>query len=324
MAKRQAVIDLGGTKITSAILTNNSIMAKDYRLTLAHDGVSQVISRIIMSIDKLLKETDLNISQLESICIASAGIIDMAKGIVTVSPNLPGWHNIPLSSQIWEHFRVETYLINDASAAALGEYTFGAGKNNKNVIYITVGTGIGGGIIINGDLYLGSSGSAGEIGHMSIREDGPLCYCGNRGCLETLASGTAIARETIKLIKEGRKTTLNKMVDNKIQSITAKEVSKAAQEGDALAKKVVYKAANYLGIGIASVINIFNPDIIIIGGSVSKMGGLLFEPVKQQVFKQAFRLPAQIADIKPSKLGDDVSLIGAALFAQSRYRKTGN
>lgn len=322
MTKRQLVIDLGGTKIASAIFSNNTIIARDYLLTLAHKGVSQVISRLIMSIEHLLKETGLSLSQLESICIASAGIIDINKGIVTVSPNLPGWHNVPLRSKIKEHFGIETYLLNDASAAALGEYTLGAGKNNCNVIYITVSTGIGGGIIIRGELYLGACGSAGEIGHMSIKANGPWCFCGNRGCLETLASGTAIAREAIRLVREGKKTSLNRMVENKIENITAKEVSIAAQKGDALAKKVVLEAATYLGIGMANVANIFNPDMIIIGGSVSKMGELLFEPVRQQVLKRAFRLPAQAVSIVPSKLGDDVSLIGAAIFAQQQKNTT--
>lgn len=318
MVKRQLVIDLGGTKIASAILSNNTIIARDYLLTLAYEGVSQVISRLIMSLEQLLKEAGLRLSQIESICIASAGIIDMNKGIVTVSPNLPDWYNVPIRSKIKEHFGIDTYLINDASAAALGEYTLGAGRNSSNIIYITVSTGIGGGVIINGELYLGASGGAGEIGHMSIKENGPLCYCGNRGCLETLASGTAIAREALKLMRKGRETSLSSMTENKIENITAKEVSIAAQQGDTLAKKVVLEAATYLGIGMANVVNIFNPDMIIIGGSVSKTGELLFGPVRQQVLKRAFRLPAQAVSIVPSKLGDDAGLIGAALFARQQ------
>jgi glucokinase len=318
MAKRLLVIDLGGTKIASAIFADNTIIARDHLLTLAHMGVSQVISRLIKSIEHLLKETGLRLSQLESICIASAGIVDMNKGIVTVSPNLPGWQNVPLRNKIKEHFGIETYLLNDASAAALGEYILGAGTNGSNIIYITVSTGIGGGIIINGDLYLGTCGSAGEIGHMSIKANGPRCYCGNKGCLETLASGTAIAREAISLVRSGEKTSLNGMVGNKIESITAKEVSIAAQNGDVLAKKVVLKAATYLGIGMANVVNIFNPDMIIIGGSVSKMGELLLGPVRHQVLRRAFGLSAQGVSIVPSKLGDDAGLIGAALFAQQR------
>jgi glucokinase len=316
MAKKQLAIDLGGTKIASAIFANNTIIARDYLLTLAQDGVNQVISRLIMSIERLLKESGTRSNQLESICIASAGIINMNKGIVTVSPNLPGWYNVPLRRKIKEHFDIETYLLNDASAAALGEYQLGAGKKSNILLYITVSTGIGGGLIINKELYLGSCGSAGEIGHMSIMENGPLCYCGNRGCLETLASGTAIAKEAKRLIKEGKKTIFNSIVQNKVESITAKKVSLAAKKGDVLSKKIVFKAATYLGIGVANVINLLNPDMIIIGGSVSKIGEPLLEPVRQQVLKQAFNLPAQAVSIVPSNLGDDASIIGAALFAQ--------
>lgn len=318
MDKRQLVLDLGGTKIASAIFSDNLIIARDYRLTFADKGVRQVISRLIVSIEHLLRETSLGLSQIESICIASAGIIDMNKGVVTASPNLPGWHNVPLRNKIKEHFGINTYLINDASAAALGEYTLGAGKNCNNVIFVTVGTGIGGGIIVKGKLYLGASGSAGEIGHMTIKAKGPRCYCGNRGCLETFASGTAIAREAIRLIGEGKISSITGMVSNKIENITAKEVSLAAHEGDTLAKSIVLKAAAYLGIGIANLTNIFNPDMIIIGGSVSKMGELLFRPVRQQVSKKAFGLPTDAVSIVPSKLGDDAGLIGAAIFARQR------
>ena len=318
MVKRQLVIDLGGTKIASAIFSNNKIIARDHIFTLAHEGVSKVLSRLIISLENLLKKTNLNPSQIESICIASAGIIDMSKGIVTVSPNLSDWHDVPIRSKIEEHLGIDTYLLNDASAAALGEYTLGAGKNSNNVIYITVSTGIGGGIIINGELYLGTIGGAGEIGHMSIKENGPLCYCGNRGCLETLASGTAIAREAIRLVRKGGKTSLSSMTGNKIENVTAKEVSIAAHQGDTLAKEVVLKAANYLGIGMANVVNIFNPDMIIIGGSVSKIGELLFKPVRRQVIKRAFGLPMKTVSIVPSKLGDDAGLIGAAIFARQQ------
>ncbi|UCE97164.1 MAG: ROK family protein [Dehalococcoidia bacterium] len=318
MKKTQLVVDLGGTKISSAILINHRIIARDNRPTLAHEGVNSVITRLIASIEDLIEKVELDLARIEGICIASAGIIDMNEGIVTVSPNLPGWYNVPLRYKIDHHFGIKTYLINDASAAVLGEYTFGAGKKYSNVIYVTVSTGIGGGIIIGGHLYLGSSGSAGEIGHMTVKTNGPLCYCRNRGCLETLASGTAIAKEAISSVKKGKVTSLVEMVGGQVDSITAKEVSIAAQNGDELARRIISKAATYLGIGMANVINILNPEIIIIGGSVSKIGDLLFKPVKQQVLKLAFKLPAQKVRIVTSGLGDDAGLIGGALFTRQR------
>jgi glucokinase len=319
MDSRQLVLDLGGTKIASAILSDDSIIARDYHLTCADKGVTQVISRMVLSLKHLLEKTGLRLSQVESICIASAGIIDMERGVVTASPNLPGWHNVPLRDRIKESFGINTYLINDASAAALGEYTLGAGKNCSNLVYVTVGTGIGGGIIVNGELYLGACGSAGEVGHMTIKAGGPKCYCGNTGCLETFASGSAIAREARRLIGQGRASSITKMVGD-IDSITAREVSLAAHQGDALAKNIVFRAANDLGTGIANLTNIFNPDTIIIGGGVSKMGELLFGPVRRQVSRRAFRLPADTVRIVPSKLGDDAGLIGAAVFARKQKR----
>lgn len=324
MKKTQLVVDLGGTKIFSAILVDDKIIARDYRPTLAHEGVSSVLSRLIASIKDLLEKAELSLARIEGICIASAGIIDMNEGIVTVSPNLPGWHDVPLRNKIEHHFGIKTYLLNDASAAALGEYTLGAGRKCSNVVYVTVSTGIGGGIIIGGHLYLGSSGSAGEIGHMTIKTNGPLCYCGNRGCLEIMASGTAIAKEAISLVKKGKLTSLNEMVGSQVDDITAKEVSIAAQNDDELARSIIFKAATYLGIGIANVINILNPEIVIIGGSVSKIGDLLFEPVRQQVLKLAFKLPVQKVHIVPSVLGDAAGLIGGALFIQQRNEKHSN
>jgi glucokinase len=232
-----------------------------------------------------------------------------------VSPNLPGWHDIPLRDRIKERFGLDTFLVNDASAAALGEHRLGAGRGTVNLIYITVSTGIGGGIIIDGGLYLGSSGSAGEIGHMTIDANGPDCYCGNKGCLEVLASGTAIAREAKKSIAAGESSALTAMVAGKPEAITAKEVSLAAEGGDPLALKVVAEAANYLGVGMTNVVNIFNPDMVVIGGSVAKMGDRLLDPVRQVVAETAFGLSAKAVHIVPAGLGDDVGLLGAALYA---------
>lgn len=309
-------IDLGGTKIASAIVSDTGkILARDYRLTLAGEGVEPVMGRIFQSVEQLLKESKTTPSQLDSISIASAGTIDSEQGLVSVSPNLPGWRDIPLRDRIKERFGLDTFLVNDASAAALGEHRLGAGRGTVNLIYITVSTGIGGGIIIDGGLYLGSSGSAGEIGHMTIDASGPECYCGNKGCLEVLASGTAIAREAKKSIAAGESSALTDMVAGKTEAITAREVSLAAQGGDPLALKVVAEAANYLGVGMTNVVNIFNPDMIVIGGSVAKMGDRLLEPVRQVVAETAFGLSAQAVQIVPAGLGDDVGILGAALYA---------
>ncbi len=310
-------IDLGGTKILAAIISSKGqIMAKERRLTLADKGPQVVINRIFSVIDHLLNQRNINSSQLGGISIAAAGAIDSKKGLVTSSPHLPGWHDVPLRDIVREKYRVNTFLINDANATALGEHHFGVGQGVNNLVLLTLGTGIGGGIIINGRLYSGASGSAGEIGHTTIDVNGPRCSCGNSGCLEALVSGTAVARDAIRRIRQGEKSSLTKIVKgDKIEDITAEEVLAAARAGDSLASEVILKAATYLGIGLANVVNIFNPEMIIIGGGMAKMGDLLLNPARQVVKEKTFQLSAQAVQIVPTQLGEDAAVLGAAVFA---------
>jgi len=309
-------IDLGGTKINTAIISRKGqIRAKEYRLTLASEGPDAVINRIFSAIDHLLSLENINASQLDSISIAAAGAIDFDKGLVTASPNLPDWRDIALRDIVREKYRINTFLLNDASAAAVGEHHFGVGKGVNNLILLTVGTGIGGGIIINGRLYSGASGSAGEIGHMTIDVNGSRDTCGNIGCLETLASGTAIAKEAIRRIQQGEKSSLTEIVEDKVENITAEKVEIAARDGDSLALEVISQAGTYLGVGLVNLVNIFNPEMIIIGGGVAKMGGLLLNPARQVVRERAFQLSAEAVRIVPAKLGNDAGVLGAGVFA---------
>jgi glucokinase len=310
-------IDLGGTKIIAAIISSK-VIARKYQLTLADEGPQSVIKRVLSMIDHLLGLRNLDPSQLDSISIAAAGAIDIEKGLVTLSPNLPGWRDIPLRDMVGEKYGVNTFLINDASAAALGEHYFGAGKGVNNLVMLTVGTGIGGGIIINGKLYSGPSGSAGEIGHMTIDVNGPKCSCGNIGCLERLVSGTAVAEEAIRRLSQGEKSSLAEFGRGKIKSITAEKVSLAAQNGDSLALEVISKAATYLGIGLVNLVNIFNPEMIIIGGGLAKVGDLLLEPARRVVRERAFQLSTRLVRIVPAQLGDDAAVLGAAIFARQQ------
>ena len=318
--KRQGLpvlaIDLGGTKIIAALISNKGqVLAREYHLTLADEGPRSVIKRILSAIDHLLGLRNIDPSQLDSISIAAAGAINPEKGLVTSSPNLPGWNNVPLRDTIRRKYKVNTFLINDANAAALGEHHFGAGKGVNNLVLLALGTGIGGGIIINGKLYSGSHGSAGEIGHMTIDINGPRCNCGNIGCLEVLASGTAVAKEAVRRIRQGERSSLTEIVEGKIENITAEKVSIAAQGGDSLASEVISSAAFYLGVGMVNLVNIFNPEMIIVGGGMAKMGDLLLNPAKQIVRERAFQSSAQAVRIVPAQLGDDAGVLGAAVFA---------
>jgi glucokinase len=270
-----------------------------------------------------MAQAKLKTSDIAGIGIAAAGIIDTNEGIVTTSPNLPGWRNVPLRDIIAERLGLTTYLINDASAAALGEHRFGAGKGVDNLIYLTVSTGIGGGIIIDGGLYLGADGCAGEIGHMIIETHGPQCNCGKFGCLEALASGSAMTRESVRRLNQGEKSSIIRLVDGRLESITAETVSLAAKKGDPLACDIVARAANYLGIGLANLINIFNPELIVIGGGVSKMGNILLAPTRKTVREIAFKLPARTVRIVRARLGSNAGIKGAAVYVFEQQPKGG-
>ena len=314
-------IDLGGTKIAAALISpDNRVMDRAHSPTLAAEGPQPVTSRIFSTIDRLLSQSATDPAQLYGIAIAAAGAIDINKGLVTSSPNLPGWINIPLRDMARKRYGVDSCLLNDASAAALAEHRLGAGRGTANLIYLTVSTGIGGGIIINGELYSGISGGAGELGHMTIDANGPECDCGNTGCLEVLASGRAVAREAKRRIKEGERSRLTDIVSGDPEGITAEKVAIAAQDGDRLAIDVISRAAGYLGVGMVNLVNIFNPEMIIVGGGLSKMGELLLGPAREVVRQRAFPLCAGAVRIVTAELGDDAGVLGAAIYARQQAR----
>jgi len=317
-------LDLGGTKIFAATISRQGqVMARERSLTLAREGPDIVLSRILSAIDHFLGQRNIKPSQLHSISVASAGAIDYKKGLVAQSANLPGWHDIPLRDIVQARYKVRTHLLNDADAAALGEHQFGAGRGVDTLVLLTLGTGIGGGVILNGRLYSGGSGSASEIGHMTIDVNGPRCGCGNTGCLEVLASGTAIAREATSRLKQGERSSLTGMVGGKIEDITAEKVSAAARAGDHLASEVIRQAATYLGVGLTNVVNIFNPEMIIIAGGLAKIGDPLLDPARQIIKERAYTVGGQAVRIVPAQLGDDAGVLGAAAFAWQQEPEPG-
>ena len=318
--------DIGGTKIIIALISESGrILAEDRIPTLPDEGVSAVIGRLFTAVDDLLSRNIIKSSQLRGISVACAGGIDTERGVVvTSSPNMSGWSYIPLRDFVQEKYKVNNiYVLNDASAAALGEQQFGAGRGVDNLVMVTVGTGIGGGVIVNGRLYLGARGGAGEIGHMTIDVNGPACGCGNTGCLEVMASGTAIARDAITRISWGEKSSLVEMAGNEIESITAEMVGNSARNGDPLATDVISQAVNYLATGIVNLVNIFNPEMIIIGGGMAELGDIIIDPVKAMVTERAFSISARVVHIVTAQLGNQAGVYGAAAFAlqQGNRRK---
>jgi len=315
-------VDLGGTKIVAAVVTpTGKILPRSSCLTLADKGPAAVIDRLISVAGSAVDRAKLKTADLDGVAIAAAGILDTARGVVTTSPNLPGWRNVHLRDIVAERLNVATCLVNDASVAALGEHRFGVGKGLANLIYLTVSTGIGGGIIVDGKLYEGTDGCAGELGHMVIDAQGPKCNCGNYGCLEVLASGTAMAKEAVSRIRNGGASLMVQLVGGVLDDITAETVATAAREGDLLACQVVNQCAAYLGVGLANLVNIFNPQLIIIGGGVCRMGGMLLRPARKVVKEKAFRLPARTVQIVKSRLGYDAGILGAAAYVHEQKLK---
>jgi glucokinase len=303
-------IDLGGTKISGAISDiDGNIIERLIVSTNASKGESYVMNRIIDVIDSLIKTSGKSIKSIKSIGIGSPGPLDSENGIIITTPNLP-FKNFNLVKPIKDKFKVPVYLDNDGNVAAMGEFLYGEGKNTKNMIYITVSTGIGGGAVLNGKMYRGGTGNALEIGHNTIVPDGPLCNCGNYGCLEALASGTAITRQAVDAIKNGATSSLSKY-----KEITTIEVFKEAEIGDILSKEIIEVSLNYLGIGIANLVATFDPEVIILGGGVIKTGEIVIDSIKKVVDKRCFKNMASSCRIVKAKLGSDAGVMGALALA---------
>lgn len=228
-----------------------------------------------------------------------------------ITPNF-GWRDTPLREILKKEFHIPVFVDNNVNAMVLAESEFGEGQGVKNFVFINVGMGIGAGIVINGELFHGESNCTGEIGHTTVDYNGPKCSCGNKGCLEVMVSGPIIAKRAIKAIKEGEKSLISELVNYDLNQISAEIVATAANQGDKLGNKILKESGEYLGTGVANIINLFNPELVIVGGGVAQAGDLIFEPLKKAVQKRAFSVSAEVAKIIPVSLGKDCTVIGAA------------
>lgn len=313
--KKVLAFDLGGTKFAFGVVAENGeVIGVDKIETLAKQGPEQAIQRVNLAAQALLKKLNIKPQELVGIGIASPGPLDIAKGCVDGSPNLPGWTGYSIEKGLSSFFNLPARIDNDANAAALGEYKFGAGKNKKNMVYITVSTGIGGGAIVDGRLMRGANGNAAELGHLTLNIAGPACPCGANGCFEMYASGTAIARRTREAIHAGAQTKILDLAGN-IEDITTHHILAALQKDDVLAKKIWNETTEYLGRGLAVVINTFNPELIVVGGGVTAAGDVLFKPVREKALHYAFPRLAAVCSIVPAGLGSNVGVVGAAACA---------
>ena len=323
--KRQRYIigvDLGGTDIVAGAMPEDGSreIALRSEPTRADQGADAVVDRIARMIDTVLAETIAETGakrdDFAGVGIGSPGPLDRERGIVIVTPNL-GWRNFPLRDEVSNRVGLPASLDNDANCATLGEWWCGAAKGARHVIGMTIGTGIGGGLIVDGRLFHGASDVAGEIGHTTIDSTGRRCKCGNYGCLEAYASGPAIAERAREALAGGEPSILLRLVDNDLTRITAQLVYDAAKKDDDVARQVVRETANFLGAGVANLLNIFNPDVVVIAGGVTQAGEPLFEPLRAEVRRRAFRPAVEACRILPGTLKGSAGVVGAvATFKQ--------
>ncbi len=309
------VADIGGTKVLAAVVAaDGTVLGRTTLPTHAEGGPQAVIDHTVQALRQALEQAGRGSGEMAAIGIACAGLVDIERGVVVASPNLPGWARVPLRERIEAALRVRTFLANDANAAALGEHRFGAGRGANHLIFVTVSTGIGGGLVLGGKLYTGAWGTAGEVGHMVLEPGGPRCACGQQGCLEALASGTAMAREASQRLKAGEPSQLLALAGGRPEGVTAELIGQAANAGDKLAGEVVERAATYLGIGLGNLVNLLNPEVIVVGGGVSRLGELLLAPARKAM--QAHAFPHAVSGMKlvQASLGDMAGVMGMASY----------
>ncbi|MCL6625891.1 ROK family protein [Alicyclobacillus shizuokensis] len=290
-------VDLGGTKILTGVLDEQGTLHHTLEVpTMATDGPDAVIHRIRGTVDQMLHRV--GHANVIGIGIGAPGPLNPHTGTVLGPPNLPGWDHIPLRDKLHEVYGLPVYLENDANAAAIAEHRFGAGQGSRQMVYITVSTGIGGGVVVDGQVRQGAAGGFAEIGHMIVDPAGARCHCGNRGCLEAVASGTAIARMASEAFR---------------RDLTAEQVAELAARGDKKARQVLDTAFSYLGIGLVNIVNLYDPDLIVIGGGVARIGPPLFDALHEAVLHNYFRQSYGMdVPIVPAHLGTKAGVIGAA------------
>jgi glucokinase-like ROK family protein len=262
---------------------------------------------------EILSRANLNIEDILAIGMGVPGPIVTATGTVVAPPIMPGWDGYPIRDNLQTLWKVPVSINNDAELGALGEWAAGAGRGEQTLAYIKVGTGIGAGLLLDGQIYRGVTGSAGEIGHLTIDENGPLCACGNHGCLEAIAGGRAIALQAQEAVRNKQRTQLASI--QPVESITARDVAAAARRGDLLAQQILARAGTHIGIAIAGMVNLFNPALVIIGGGVAQTGDILLEPIRQAVQRRSLPAATRVVRITTAMLGRRSSSMGAVIQA---------
>jgi glucokinase len=301
-------IDLGGTNLKAGIVERDGKITHRLSIKTNYNADSQAISNQIFElIDEIIKDAHVKKSDIIGVGLGSPGLIDKKGETIIFSPNLPRWRNIPIKRLVIERFSMPCVLENDANAAAWGEKWVGAGKDVNSLVMLTLGTGIGGGIVIDNKLWRGANNVAAEIGHMIIHMDGPKCSCGNNGCIEAYASATAMVRRFKESLKGGASSSLKDS-----REITAKMINDAAFQGDRASLDIIEETGRYLGIALVNVMHILNPEMIVLTGGMIGSGELLMNPIRQVTKQKAFEASYRDTKIVFSQLGNDAGIIGAA------------
>ena len=307
-------IDIGGTKLATVVADNTGhILNKVRRPTLAERGPEYALQLLFDMVHETIELAGLERTTISAIGVSCGGPLDTETGIVYSPPNLPGWDALPLKAKLESEFQVPVIIENDANASALAEYRFGGGRGYNAVLYMTMSTGIGGGIVLDGQVYHGANDSAGEVGHQILLPDGPPCGCGKRGCLEALCSGPAIARRAQAAVRNEKTsaTTLLDLADGRVEDVRSEHVLEAARQGDVLGLQLVEETGYYMGWGIANLVNILNPDIVLLGTIAIAAGDLLLNPIRKTVSEFAMTRPAEAVKIAPAQLGEALGDLAA-------------
>lgn len=308
-----AAVDMGATHLSVALGDFSARILEEIEVPFRVDmGPEQGLQKADNILKELLQKRGLSTTDLSGIGVGVPGPVIADKGMVMAPPIMPGWDRFPIRASLEQRWGTAVTLNNDAELGALGEWAYGAGRGEKNLAFIKVGSGIGAGLIINQQIYGGTTGSAGEIGHLTVDENGPLCACGNHGCLEAFAGGHAIAAQGKKLVASGKRTLLS---EKTLDSITARDVVEAARRGDLAAQEIIKRSGTFIGIAIAGLINLINPSTVIIGGGVAQVGDLLTVPIRQAARERSLRASEHRVRITTAMLGRRSSLIGALVQA---------
>ena len=312
-------IDFGGTGIKVGIIDENGkILIKDSFVTDPQKSGDEIVKHIAECTQKVMDDSKLSQENILGIGIGSPGLLNPETGQLKIVTNIPNLNDIYLTKGISDYLNKPAFLDNDVNTMSLGEFYYGSGKGKKNVIALTVGTGVGGGIILNGELYRGTTFTAGEIGHMSIDRDGKYCGCGNYGCLERYVGKEGIIERFEIYKSKGIETSIDKYLED--GKVTPKAISMAAKDGDKISIEVLKETGEILGHAIASLVNILNPEMIIIGGGISNAGDLLMEPIRMGMLKHAYTIPASAVEIVRAQLGNDAGLVGSASLAVANLK----